>query len=194
MQDIPEDLGRRLRSAAESYGTSFDDVTMDDIAEASGTPRATLYYHFRSKEQVLAYLLSATLADITEAVEEATSSSGTVPDRLIEVVRAQLRTMAANPATTQLLVANLGRAGKLPDISAGIDRAFRDPLQTLLVEGSTEGSLRTVDPEVGATAIFGAVTVVGLNALMRDGHLDVDAVLEGLVVLWGGLAPESLDR
>lgn len=93
-----------------------------------------------------------------------------------------------------MLVANLGRAGKLPDISAGIDRAFRDPLQTLLVEGSTEGSLRTVDPEVAATAIFGAVTVVGLNALMRDGHLDVDAVLEGLVVLWGGLAPESPDR
>ncbi len=189
MPEIPAEIASRLRAAAESYATSFDDMTMDDIVGASGIPRATLYYHFRSREQVLAFLLSATLDDIAEAVDNAVAGPGTVPERLIEVVRAQLSTMAANPATTQLLVANLGRAGKLPDIAAGIDRAFRVPLQRLLVEGAEDGTLRVLDPEVTATAIFGAVTVVGLNALMREGHLDVDAVLGGLVVLWGGIEP-----
>lgn len=189
MPEIPAEIASRLRAAAESYATSFDDMTMDDIVGASGIPRATLYYHFRSREQVLAFLLSATLDDIAEAVDNAVAGPGTVPERLIEVVRAQLSTMAANPATTQLLVANLGRAGKLPDIAAGIDRAFRVPLQRLLVEGAEDGTLRVLDPEITATAIFGAVTVVGLNALMREGHLDVDAVLGGLVVLWGGIEP-----
>lgn len=189
MPEIPAEIASRLRAAAESYATSFDDMTMDDIVGASGIPRATLYYHFRSREQVLAFLLSATLDDIAEAVDNAVAGPGTVPERLIEVVRAQLSTMAANPGTTQLLVANLGRAGKLPDIAAGIDRAFRVPLQRLLVEGAEDGTLRVLDPEVTATAIFGAVTVVGLNALMREGHLDVDAVLGGLVVLWGGIEP-----
>ena len=195
MQEIPEDIARRLRETAETFGTSFDDMTMEAIVEATGIPRGTLYYHFRSREQVLAFLLSATLDDIAEAVDNAVAGPGTVPERLIEVVRAQLSTMAANPATTQLLVANLGRAGKLPDtlddadIAAGIDRAFRVPLQRLLVEGAEDGTLRVLDPEITATAIFGAVTVVGLNALMREGHLDVDAVLGGLVVLWGGIEP-----
>ena len=189
MPEIPAEIASRLRAAAESYATSFDDMTMDDIVGASGIPRPTLYYHFRSREQVLAFLLSATLDDIAEAVDNAVAGPGTVPERLIEVVRAQLSTMAANPGTTQLLVANLGRAGKLPDIAAGIDRAFRVPLQRLLVEGAEDGTLRVLDPEVTATAIFGAVTVVGLNALMREGHLDVDAVLGGPVALWGGIEP-----
>jgi AcrR family transcriptional regulator len=189
MQEIPDDIARRLRQTAENFGTSFDDMTMEGIVEATGIPRATLYYHFRSREQVLAFLLAATLRDISEAVEQAASSSAPVPDRLVGVVQAQLRTMAANPATTQLLVANLGRAGKLPDIAAGIDRAFRIPLQQLLVDGAADGSLKAVDPELTATAIFGAVTVVGLHAIMREGHLDVDTVLDGLVVLWGGIEP-----
>jgi AcrR family transcriptional regulator len=191
MQEIPDDIARRLRETAERIGTSFDDMTMEAIVEATGIPRATLYYHFRSREQVLAFLLAATLSDISEAVEQAASSSAPVPDRLVGVVQAQLQTMAANPATTQLLVANLGRAGKLPDIAAGIDRAFRIPLQQLLVDGAADGSLKAVDPELTATAIFGAVTVVGLNAIMREGHLDVATVLDGLVVLWGGIEPTA---
>jgi AcrR family transcriptional regulator len=191
MQEIPDDLARRLRETAEKIGTSFDDMTMEAIVEATGIPRATLYYHFRSREQVLAFLLSATLRDISEAVETAASSPAPVHDRLVGVVQAQLQTMAANPATTQLLVANLGRAGKLPDIAAGIDRAFRLPVQQLLVDGAADGSLKAVDPELTATAIFGAVTVVGLNAIMREGHLDVAKVLDGLVVLWGGIEPRS---
>ncbi len=191
MLEIPDDIAQRLRATAEQVGTSFDDMTMDAIVEATGIPRATLYYHFRSREQVLAFLLSATLRDIAEAVAVAASSSAPVRDRLLGVVQAQIETMAANPATTQLLVANLGRAGKLPDITAGIDLAFRIPLQQLLVDGAADGSLKAVDPEITATAIFGAVTVVGLNAIMRDGRLDVDRVLDGLRALWGGIEPST---
>jgi TetR/AcrR family transcriptional regulator len=189
VKEVPADLGHRLRAAAESYGTSFDDVTMDEIAEATGVPRATLYYHFRSKEQVLAFLLTAMLDDIALRVEAAAVSETDIQSRMANVVRAQLEAMAANPATTQLLVANLGRAGKLPDIAAGIDRAFRDPVQRLVTEGIATGAIREVDPDMTATAIFGAVTVVGLYTLMLHGHLDVDQAVDGLLVLWGGLAP-----
>lgn len=188
MQEVPEDMARRLRETAETFGTSFDDMTMEAIVEATGIPRGTLYYHFRSREQVLAFLLSTTLRDIAEAVERAASEHAPAVERLVGVVRAQLETMAAHPATTQILVANLGRAGKLPDISAGVDRAFRVPVQQLLAEGAADHTFKSVDPELTATAIFGAVTVVGFNALMRDdGDLDVDKVLDGLVELWGGI-------
>ena len=189
MTDVPKELGQKILAAAESYGASFDDVTMDEIATATGVPRATLYYHFRSKEQVLAFLLTSMLADIATSVEAAASTGEDTRTRLINVVRAQLGAMATRPATSQLLVANLGRAGKLPDIAAGIDRAFQAPVRQILTQGVHTGEIRTVDPDPTATAIFGAVTVVGLHSLMLHGHLDVDKSLDALVVLWGGLAP-----
>lgn len=189
MKDVPQELGRQILVAAESYGTSFDDVTMDEIAVATGVPRATLYYHFRSKEQVLAFLLSSMLGEIATSVEAAAAGGGDTRTRLSNVVRAQLAAMAARPATSQLLVANLGRAGKLPDIAAGMDRAFQAPVRKLLGDGVDSGEIRPVDPEPTATAIFGAVTVVGLHSLMLHGHLDVGRSLDALVGLWGGLAP-----
>jgi AcrR family transcriptional regulator len=191
VSEIPAELGKKVLAAAESYGTSFDDVSMEEIASVTGVPRATLYYHFRSKEQVLAYLLTAMLDDIATSVEAAAAATGDARTRLVDVVRAQLEAMAARPATSQLLVANLGRAGKLPDIAAGIDRAFQAPVRQILTEGVAAGEIRTVDPEPTATAIFGAVTVVGLHALMLHGHLDVDESLNALVVLWGGLGPAA---
>lgn len=189
VNEIPPGLGQKILAAAESYGTSFDDVSMEEIASVTGVPRATLYYHFRSKEQVLAFLLTAMLDDIATNVEGAAATADDARTRLVNVVRAQLEAMATRPATSQLLVANLGRAGKLPDIAAGIDRAFQAPVRNILAEGVAAGEIRSIDPAPTATAIFGAVTVVGLNALMLHGQLDVDEALNALVVLWGGLDP-----
>ncbi len=189
VSEIPAELGQKILAAAESYGTSFDDVSMEEIASVTGVPRATLYYHFRSKEQVLAFLLTAMLDDIATNVEGAAATADDARTRLVNVVRAQLEAMATRPATSQLLVANLGRAGKLPDIAAGIDRAFQAPVRNILAEGVAAGEIRSIDPAPTATAIFGAVTVVGLNALMLHRQLDVDESLNALVVLWGGLDP-----
>ena len=189
VSEIPAELGQKILAAAESYGTSFDDGSMEEIASVTGVPRATLYYHFRSKEQVLAFLLTAMLDDIATNVEGAAATADDARTRLVNVVMAQLEAMATRPATSQLLVANLGRAGKLPDIAAGIDRAFQAPVRDILAEGVTAGEIRSIDPAPTATAIFGAVTVVGLNALMLHGQLDVDESLNALVVLWGGLDP-----
>lgn len=113
----------RLLAAAKSYGTSFDDVSMEEIASVTGVP-ATASLHFRSKEQVLAFLLTAMLDDIATNVEGAAATADDARTRLVNVVRAQLKAMATRPATSQLLVANLGRAGKLPDIAAGIDQGL----------------------------------------------------------------------
>ena len=189
VSEIPAELGQKILAAAESYGTSVDDVSMEEIASVTGVPRATLYYHFRAKEQVLAFLLTAMLDDIATNVEGAAATADDARTRLVNVVRAQLEAMATRPATSQLLVANLGRAGKLPDIAAGIDRAFQAPVRNILAEGVAAGEIRSIDPAPTATAIFGAVTVVGLNALMLHRQLDVDESLNALVVLWGGLDP-----
>jgi hypothetical protein len=64
-------------------------------------------------------------------------------------------------------------------------------VRQILSESLGSGEIRPVDSDPTATAIFGAVTVVGLQALMLHGHLDVDKSLDALVVLWGGLAPTS---
>ena len=115
-----------------------------------------------------------------------------VPQRLRAVVRAQLAHLGDNPALAQLLTSNLGKASKLPDLAAAIDRAFHRPVRRLLAVGAEKGLLRQVDPDLAATALYGAVTVVGLRQLVFEGNLDADAVTAQLVpMFWSGLKPDG---
>ena len=47
---VPEALAGKLTAAAGDFAPSFDEVRMEDIAAASGVPRATLYYYFAGKD------------------------------------------------------------------------------------------------------------------------------------------------
>lgn len=186
---VPGELAEKLTSAASGFAVSFDDIRMEDIASASGIPRATLYYYFAGKDDVLAFLLRSMLDDLRVSVATALEEQGDARTRLEAVVRAQLAHLAANPAASQLLLMNLGRAGRLREIAAGIDAGFHAPVRCILVDGIAAGELAETDPDVTATAIYGAVTVVGLEALVTAGGLDVDAITDRLFPLfWAGVA------
>ena len=189
MREVPSALAGKLAAAAGSYAAAFEDVRMDDIAQASGIPRATLYYYFSGKDDVLAFLLRSMLADLRVSVAAAAETEGDSRVRLAAVVRAQLAHLAANPAASQLLLANLGKAGKLPDIAAGIDEGFHQPVRGILRDGFQRGDIVDLDVEIATSALFGAVTVVGIRALVLEGGIDVEGATGALFPLfWSGLA------
>jgi hypothetical protein len=97
--------------------------------------------------------------------------------------------MARHPATCRALLADLGRAGRIPEIAAAIQEAFHHPVRRLLAEGEADGSLRPVgDPETVASAVYGAVTTAAAHYLVADNHLDTDRVAaEVTILLTGGL-------
>jgi TetR/AcrR family transcriptional regulator len=171
---LPDAIARRQAVLAETFAAKgFDETRMEDLAEATDIPKATLYYHFAGKEDILAWLLRSTLSDLGEAVTKATEGPGPARRRLEAVVRAQLRIMAERPAACRILIADLGRASRMPDIAEGVGRAFHGPVLRLLAEGATDGSWPKVkDAETVASAIFGAVVIPALDQLVRSGSLD----------------------
>ena len=137
---------------------------MADIAAAAGVARSSLFYYFSNKDDVLAFFLRATLDELADATTAAADSPGDPPVRLAAVVRAQLGHLDRHPAASQQLIAHLGRAGKLADTAARIRNGFEELVRRLLVEGARDGTLRPLpDPELGASALFGAVVVIDLR-------------------------------
>jgi AcrR family transcriptional regulator len=185
---VPASLAGKLTAAAAGFDSAAD-VRMDDIAAASGIPRATLYYYFAGKDDVLAFLLRSMLDDLRRSVGTALAVGGDTRARLESVVRALLAQLAASRAASQLLLTNLGRAGRLGDIASGIEAGFHAPVRRVLGEGIATGDVRDIDVEVAATAIFASVAVVGLQSLFVTGSLDVDATADRLLaVFWSGMA------
>jgi len=190
MRAVPGWLAGSAESVAGVFAREgFTHARMDDLAEAAGVPRATLYYHFSGKDEVLAWLMRSALADVKAAVADAAGGTGDARRRLEAVLRTQVGVMGRRPAACRVLLAHLDRAGGLPDIAAGVTEAFHAPVARLLAEGAVDGSLRRVDDPVRtAGVLFGAVTIAALQSLVLDAEFQADAVTAAVLdVAFDGL-------
>jgi TetR/AcrR family transcriptional regulator len=167
VRTLPPDMREKVLRAAELFADAgLDGTKMEDIAAATGVPKATLYYYFEGKEDILAFLFREVLAEVADAIGEAMGVEGTAADRLRAAIVAHLRVMEAFPAASRALQFDLGRAARIPEIDERIETAFRGPIRQLLDEGASDGSLRAVaHPRTIAVAILGTVTTVGINTI-----------------------------
>jgi AcrR family transcriptional regulator len=178
MRVVPDGIAERLEAAATVFADrGFDQARMEEVAEATGIPRATLYYYFAGKADILAWLLRLMLEEMAGAVATAAASPGTARDRMEAVLRAKIAVMARHPAICRALLADLGRAGRIPEIAAAIQAAFHQPVRRLLAEGEADGTLAPVaDPETTVSAVYGAVTTATAHYVVADNRVDTERV------------------
>jgi TetR/AcrR family transcriptional regulator len=177
VRKLPAKLASQLYGAAELIAErGLDGTKIEDIAEATGIPKATIYYHLDGKNAVLEFLLGDLLDMIAGAVGVAVSSDENARTRLEAAVEAQLGVMLEHPFLCRALVGDLGRATRLPELAVALRAAFYEPIEQLLADGVTDGSLRQVaDPSVVALSVFGAITVAGLSAAVEGPSTDQSA-------------------
>jgi TetR/AcrR family transcriptional regulator len=188
MRPIPAHMEQKLMAAADLIAErGLDSTKMEDVAAATGIPKATLYYYFTGKEEILAFLFQKVLSEVQSAVTAAAQGPGDAAERLREVITAHLRVFSDYPTASQALQFDLGRAARLPEIASRVEASFIGPVMSLLRDGAGDGSLRQVShPRAVAVALLGAVTTTGLNGVSprrRGSVRDLADVLSDLVLV-----------
>lgn len=192
MRAVPDSIADRLEPAAGVFaGRGFEQTRLEDLAEVTGVPRATLYYYFAGKQEILAWLIRRTLTEITDVVGTAADDDGPAGSRLEAIVTAMLRTMSAHPDTCTLIVGESGRIMRMPELAAAIEQGFHLPVQRVLAEGESDGTLRPLEStETTSAVIWGAVFAAGVHYQLAAQGIDPDKVGPQVVgLLLGGLAP-----
>ena len=188
IRPLPDELADRIDLAAPVFADNGLDATrIDDLAKATGIPRATLYYYFPGKEHILAHLLSRTLRQMTATLSDVAAEPGTGRERLARLVRAHLVFIGEHGPTYRLLFAELGRAASLVDIAAGVDLAILSPIRQAVRDGNNDGSLRVDDVSAASSVVYGTVLVTGMQHLLlgNKGDLGDRAEAVSKVILHG---------
>jgi AcrR family transcriptional regulator len=63
----------------------FQHARMDDIVEESGLSKGTLYWYFKSKEDIINAILRRLFAGALESLESLLEAEGTVSERLVQL-------------------------------------------------------------------------------------------------------------
>lgn len=189
---VPAAVASKLYAAADLIATKgLENTKIEEIATASGVPKATLYYYFTGKDDILGFLLRDSLSDLARDVAAAADSSGSGKDRLVAVITAQVAHTMNRPGTSTALVGDLGRAIRLPELASAVQQAFYEPIARVLEAGAADGTLKRVaDPSTDAISIFGAVMMTALlHNVVSSGKTKLDVTGEVIDFVLNGVAP-----
>ena len=85
-----EERKKEILDVAEELFTTkgYDNTSTTDILERVGIARGTMYYHFRSKEEILDALIDRIIQGIVRNVKSALSYKATAPQKIISFIGA----------------------------------------------------------------------------------------------------------
>ena len=189
MRKPPDDLAEKLLEASDLFEGTGLDISVDECARLAGVPRATLYYYFGGKDDLVAFYLNDKLTRVGDAISKAAASEGAVCDRLEITLTAVLRALAEHPVLCVELPAAIKQSGEYQEVMAGMDRVVMAPLRELLIEGQATGELDIVDPAIAAVALMGALSMTGMTQAVATGEIDAEGIAAAIVpMLIRGLA------
>jgi AcrR family transcriptional regulator len=183
MRTVPDKIARKLVDGADHLDMPFDAVTMDDIATASGIPRATLYYHFRGKTDVLRFVHQALLAEYRATVRA--DDDGPALERLETLFRRLLEHMGRHRGTGRLFVANLGELGEWAELTTGTFDPLAEQLERVLGDGVRSRELKPLDVARTAFAVSAMAHAAVTRALLADAPIDPDELAAWFVTVVG---------
>ncbi|MCW2784962.1 MAG: TetR family transcriptional regulator [Marmoricola sp.] len=194
MRKVPAQIASKLHLALPLIAEQgLEQTKIDEIADTAGIPKATLYYYFSGKEEILAFLFEDMLTAIADEASIAMGTEGTAVERLEAVVATQIRLLTQNRALGSALIGDLGRISRSPALVDSLQSAFYTPVENLLIEGAGDGSLRAIaNPLLGSMTIFGSVIMsILVTVIAPADDLDVPNDLAGelLDVVMRGLLP-----
>ncbi|MEK4043452.1 TetR/AcrR family transcriptional regulator [Paenibacillus sp. FSL H8-0048] len=167
MRVVKEAEARRneiLDAAEELFGQKgFDGTSTGDILGKVGIARGTLYYHFKSKEDIMDALIERTNATILHAAQQvAEDKSIPVIDRILRVVMA-LNISSGDSSSTEIMehIHKPQNALMHQKVQKAVIRSVPPILASIISEGIEQGIFNTPYPYecmemvvVYATTIF----------------------------------------
>lgn len=145
----------------------FHEARMDDIVQASGLSKGTLYWYFKSKEDIIMAISQRLFTTDIEQLEGMLGAEGTVHERLLQLMRSRAQGLQEMSEVVSILFEFYAAAVHRSEVRQLINsyfQNFHELLVALIQQGIDRGELRPVNAVEAATAL--------------------DSLFEGLVVRW----------
>lgn len=139
----------------------FEATTLNDIAEAFGTDRASLYYYFGSKEELLREAVGDVTQDNLQMVKGLREADLDAGERIRQFIENTIRSYDDNyPQVFVYIQEDMTKVGSKKDLWAKTmvqqSREFEDALLGLIRDGVEDGTFRDdLDMEIVAKALWG---------------------------------------
>jgi AcrR family transcriptional regulator len=157
----------------------YDGASLDDIARAAGITKASIYYHVRSKEELLARGVGRAFDALYAVLAEPGAKSGGAADRLRHIVRRTIEISVGMLPEVALLLRVRGNTRAERRIVER-RREFDHLIARHLARAQRAGDLRRdVDPRLATRLLFGMLNSI-TEWYRPEGALDAEGIAQAV--------------
>ncbi len=165
---IPQILEAALRVFGEQ---GLAEARMDDIADAAGLSKATIYLYFDSKDALIEKLLLAYLDQTLAGLKALSAEQKSVHATMQSWISVFTSELEDNAGYTHLGFEFLALAARKPELRAALNAyyaEYSELIETVLQSGIDTGELSQHDTRMVASSIIAACEGVHLIWLMTN--------------------------
>jgi AcrR family transcriptional regulator len=139
----------------------FHETSMQEIAQAAGLGKSTLYDYFKTKDEVLIYFFEDQLTNMTEEAQKIALQNLSADKRLRQITEKYLESLQANKNLFLKLMQESQRL-KLESQKQVQEKrhAYQDLVCALIDEGIREGVFRKVNSLLAARLLISGISTV----------------------------------
>ncbi len=180
-----------LASALKQFAAKgYEATSVDDICRGADVSKGAFYHHFESKQALFLDLMNSWLSAIDAGLSELEKSS--VPETLVAMTELLPGILAVARDQLPMYLEFWLQASRDPKVwpaSIAPYRHFREYFAGLIAEGTAEGTLRKVDPQLAGQVILSMAVGILLQALVEPQGADwQQTAQQGMRILMKGLS------
>jgi AcrR family transcriptional regulator len=148
-------------------------IRVADVATALGVSTALVFYHFRSKDRLVAEAFGYAARRDLDRLAEVTEAGGTARQRLVRALRLYHPSGSAAPGW-RLWIDGWSAALREPElrrVCRRLDLRWRDTIAGLIAEGVAAGEFGCPDPEAAAWRITALIDGLAVQTTVHRGVL-----------------------
>ncbi len=179
----PHPVGARTQQIIDAAARVFrekgyDGATLRDIAKEAGLLPGSLYYHIRSKEELLRLIVEQPIQDLHAHLEEIVASEASPAQKLAQALAAQLRAFDLHYPYLFVHIHNVIRVDTMHSDMQKRAKRYEEFWQQILSQGVKIGEFPPdLDVKVAAFAIIGMCNWM-YRWYRRDGRLSIEEIVE----------------
>ncbi len=168
-----------FQSAIKVFSTSgYSGATMEDIASNAGVAKGTLYYHFKSKEEIFNYIIKEGMNIIKEDVEEQTNKEEDALKKLITMCKVQLKQFYVNKDFFKVIMSQVwGQELRQLELRKILED-YINTIESYLKEAMNHGVVKKGDSSFMAYTFFGTLCSTAVYELLNTNKTNIDNIID----------------
>jgi len=173
---------RIFETAIELFARKgYEATSIDEITAVVGVAKGTLYYHFKSKDDIFRYLTEQGMDLLKKSIYVKTRHVKGAIEKLRRIIEIQIKVIMRYEQFVLLLLSHIWGNEKRNQVFRQYVFEYIEEITKVIREGMAEGVIRDGNAEVMASGIFGLICSAMIYKMKNGDKIDVEELTEQFV-------------